>query len=60
MFYSRGITHLGFPLQNIKGDGDNDNTYSDSPHFPFFLASNLHYVRTLYYRGNHTFVSSHL
>ena len=43
MFYSKGMSHLGFALEknkgdgddddNYKGDGDDDDNYSDSTPF---------------------------
>ena len=41
MFYSKGMSHLGFPLANNKVEGDDDDNYGDSTPFSFFLASNL-------------------
>ena len=40
MFYSKGMSHLGFSLEHNKGDGDNDDSYGDSAPFPR-LASTL-------------------
>ena len=48
MFYSKGMSHLGFPLANNKVEGDDDGNYGDSTPFSFFLASNhaaLHHTR---------------
>ena len=48
MFYSKGMSHLGFPLANNKVEGDDDDNYGDSTPFSFFLASNhaaLHHTR---------------
>jgi len=47
MFYSMGMSHLGFPLANNKVEGDDDDNYGDSTPFSF-LASNhaaLHHTR---------------
>jgi len=47
MFYSKGMSHLGFPLANNKVEGDDDDNYGDSTPFSF-LASNhaaLHHTR---------------
>ena len=34
MFYSKGMSHLGVPLANNKGEGDDDDNYGDSTPFP--------------------------
>ena len=41
MFYSKSMSHLGFPLANNKVEGDDDDNYGDSTPFSFFLASKL-------------------
>ena len=38
MFYSKSMSHLGFPLANNKGEGDDDDNYSDSTLFPLLLC----------------------
>ena len=38
MFYSKGMSHLVFPLENNKGDGDDDDNYSDSTPFSLLLC----------------------
>jgi len=45
MFYSKGISHLGFFLENNKGDDDNDDTYGDSAVSPSSLhLPSLHHT----------------
>ena len=46
MFYSKGMSHLGFPLANNKGEGDDDDNYGDStPVSPSSLPpTSLHYT----------------
>jgi len=39
MFYSKGMSHLGVPLANNKGEGDDDDYYGNSTPFP---PSSLH------------------
>ena len=38
MFYSKSMSHLGFPLANNKGEGDDDDNYGDSTPFPLPLC----------------------
>ena len=38
MFYSKGMSHLGVPLANNKGEGDDDDNYDDSTPFPLLLC----------------------
>ena len=33
MFYSKGMSHLRFPLENNKGDDDDNDNYDDSALF---------------------------
>ena len=33
MFYSKGMSHLGVPLANNKGEGDDNDNYGDSTPF---------------------------
>ena len=39
MFYRKGMSHLGVPLANNKGEGDDDDNYGNSTPFP---PSSLH------------------
>jgi len=39
MFYSKGMSHLGVPLANYKGEGNDDDNYGNSTLFP---PSSLH------------------
>ena len=34
MFYSKGMSYLGVPLANNKGEGDDDDNYGDSTPLP--------------------------
>ena len=41
MFYSKGMSHLGFPLQTTRAKGMTTTTTAIPLRFLFFLASNL-------------------
>ena len=44
MFYSKGMSHLGFPLEKIKGHGDDNDNYGDSTLFPFLSSIQPRYA----------------
>ena len=41
MFYSKGMSHLGFPLQTTRAKATTMRITAVPLRFPFFLASNL-------------------